>query len=194
LEVTRGAFGSPLAKLAEIEVDTSFIAKERARDHLLGQIKKTRDEILELEEPLRRQRSILEGPPVEENVEAIQNLQTTVNCFPALLAAAGALVVAIVIFFILAQDENGANPCGTSIWLSILLPIIAFSIVVNRGRIDKDKAIRDGYAARTSQLADAEADAEANADALREKRQELVRLMEAHQRLERELDELARRV
>ena len=36
LEVTQGVSGAPLAKLAEIKIDTSYLAKERAYERLAG--------------------------------------------------------------------------------------------------------------------------------------------------------------
>ena len=49
LEVTRDASGMPLARLAEVKVDTSFLAKERARDRLGRRIEDIDDEITEIE-------------------------------------------------------------------------------------------------------------------------------------------------
>jgi chaperonin cofactor prefoldin len=49
LEVTRDASGMPLARLAEVKVDTSFLAKERARDRLGRRIEDIDDEIDALE-------------------------------------------------------------------------------------------------------------------------------------------------
>lgn len=166
LEVTKGSSGSPMAKLSEIKDDTSFIAKERARDHLRDRIEELDYEIFKLKQ-------------LPDNAEIHNAEQSAINL--------GMVVAVLVFIFPCILGSFGEDAAGTMCWVGFLAPFLAVPIGYSAYKSSQSKAeaLKQNAAERHT---------EKISTLLAEKNAERVTLADKLDLLQDELDALAKKI